>query len=95
MLKKNLPEKICEKLKIPYSDLVHSNGGSIKKDFYTDVYSSIIGIPVPDLTKPELARRIADHLGIQWNPKFTSEDSNSGGGDTVTGSFLQALYDAL
>lgn len=73
-------------------DLPLSRGSSIPQEFFHDIAREF-GLPLFS-TMPQYARAIIEHVGLIWSPTFSSENSLSGGGSTVTYEGLCAIRDA-
>jgi hypothetical protein len=68
-------------------------GSSIPSVFFTSIAQEM-GIPVRG-SMPSLAREIIERSQLTWHPEFSSEDSPSGGGSTVTVLGLLQIKNAV
>lgn len=68
-------------------------GSSVPSVFFSDV-AAAMGIPIVS-GMPSMARRIIENTGLTWMPEFSSENSPSGGGGTVTTLGLLQLKNAV
>lgn len=91
MTKQEICDAIAKRLGIARHRL--ANGGTEPSAFWHDVCGAL-GVPSQG-SKTEIARRVVEQLGGRWPVGADSTDTRSGGGDTVTGSGLMAVYRAI
>jgi hypothetical protein len=93
----NVPKKnqtmreISVLLGIP--EIAPTAGSSIPSIFFTSIASEM-GIP-PVHGMPNMARKIIEASHLDWNDKFSSESTPSGGGGTVTAIGLLQVKNAV
>jgi hypothetical protein len=83
--------QISELIGIPEYPL--NRGSSIPSAFFTSIAIEM-GIPVVN-GMPQMARKIIESSHLQWNEKFSSESTPSGGGGTVTAIGLLQVKNAV
>lgn len=83
--------EISEFLGIPVTGT--TAGSSVPRVFFSDIASQM-GTEVMG-TMPGTARKIIESNGLAWHPDFSSENSPSGGGGTVTALGLLQVKNAV
>lgn len=72
-----------------------SRGSTESKQSLVDVVH-VLKLPISTtLSKPALARAIAEHAGLDWEREHDSTQSASGGGSTITTAGLQRVREAV
>jgi hypothetical protein len=96
-MRSNIPSKqqtmreISELLGTP--EILPTSGSSVPSVFFTSV-AAAMGVPVV-AGMPNMARKIIETAHLQWEDRFSSENTPSGGGGTVTAIGLMQVKNAI
>ena len=96
-MRSNIPSKqqtmreISELLGTP--EILPTSGSSVPSVFFTSV-AAAMGVPIV-AGMPNMARKIIEAAHLEWEDHFSSENTPSGGGGTVTAIGLMQVKNAI